>query len=126
VTTSEEILNKLKSVLDEALIKKNKYDKGEYPKDALPEGTLARSKRHDRLGVVLDAFYDELDIDNQKIITYTLLLMPDNNPTINKTSSLPDDQYYLSNEYEYDIIGYLMISPVNIDSFSHILGTEIA
>tara|TARA_Y100000592_G_scaffold90995_1_gene150400 strand:+ start:1159 stop:1515 length:357 start_codon:yes stop_codon:yes gene_type:complete len=93
---------------------------GDYPKEALPLGTWVRSNDLDRLGVITDAFYGELDKDNQKIILYTVLFFPKaRNLTPNYTNKKP--QYFLSNEYEYDITAYLMIKPVDLKKFGGLL-----
>ena len=68
-----------------------------YPKEAVRPGTIVRANRVDSLGVVTDAFYGELDEDNQKIIIYTILLFPKRN----YLNQRRDEQYYISNEYEY-------------------------
>lgn len=91
-----------------------------YPKEALKLGTFVRSTRLDRLGIITDAFYGDHDAQNQKIIVYTILLLPDHQ--LRHINSLPD-QYYITNEYEYEIVGYLMISPANLSNLSlHIEG----
>ncbi len=71
-------------------------------------GTFVRSKRLDRLGIMADAFYGELDKDNKKIIIYTILLFPKKNML---KPNQKKDIIYLTNEYEYEVIGYLMIKP---------------
>ena len=86
----------------------------EMPKEALKRGTVTKSLRHDRTGLVVDAFYGDLDKDNQKIIVYTLLLLPDNRFGAKNYSKLDPERLYFTNEYEYDIIGYLMIPPLDI------------
>ena len=53
------------------MIMKHEFEDTAYPKEALPTGTLVRSIKKNRLGMVADAFYDE------KIIVYTILLIPD-------------------------------------------------
>jgi|7_EtaG_2_1085326.scaffolds.fasta_scaffold129429_2 hypothetical protein len=95
----------------------------DYPKEALPLGTWVRSKTHNKLGVVTDAFYGDLDKNGTKIIIYSLFLLP-------AKSFIPDyrespEQFYMSNEYEYDIIAYLMINPVNIKKMMSYLGGKI-
>jgi hypothetical protein len=91
-----------------------------YPKEAMPLGTYVRATRHDKLGVITDAFYGELDLDNNKIIVYTILLFPDSNPYFKTSSS--SEQYYVSNEYEYEVIGYLMMPPANLAALTANLG----
>ena len=92
-----------------------------YPKEAVKPGTIIRANRLDSLGVVIDAFYGELDKDNQKVIIYNVLLFPQKNPITQKT----EDQYYLSNEYEYEITAYLMLKPVDLKKFKQILGGSL-
>lgn len=86
-----------------------------YPKEALPIGTVVRSKNHDRLGAVYDAFYGDIDKNNTKIIVYTVLLFPEVSIRYKKLDS---NTYYLTNEYEYDIIAFLMMPCINMDSLS--------
>ena len=73
----------------------------DYPAEALPEGTFVRVNRLNMLGIITDAFYGEVDKDGKKIIIYTLLLFP--------------KKFYMINEYEYDITGFLMMNPVDIN-----------
>ena len=65
---------------------------------------------------MVDAFYGDVDQVGEKIIVYTVLLLPQTSPYT--TKSLKNDQYYLINEYEYDIVAYLMINPVDIKELS--------
>jgi hypothetical protein len=88
----------------------------DYPKGAVPVGTYARSIRLKRLGIIIDAFYGEEDLDGNKIIIYTVFLFPPYNRQPLSTSS--QDEYYISNEYEYEIIAYLMMNPVDISKVS--------
>jgi len=88
-----------------------------YPEEALKPGTFVRATRLDKLGVIYDAFYDGLDKDKKKIITYSILLLPTAKPFKNDLSSLLQEsspKYYMTNEYEYDVIGYLMINPIDM------------
>ena len=87
----------------------------EMPKEALKKGTIVKSLTHNRTGVVADAFYGDLDQDNQKIIIYTILLLPDNGFGSSSYGKLAPDKIYFTNEYEYDIIGFLMVPPLDID-----------
>ena len=96
---------------------------GEYPKEAVPRGTYARSVRFDQLGVITDAFYGELDADKQKIIIYTILLFPFTG-SLSRPAAKPG-KYFITNEYEYEIIAYLMMNPVNLDQFTASLGGEL-
>ena len=92
----------------------------EYPQEALQMGTLVRSIIHNRLGVVGDAFYGDVDKDGKKIIIYTLLLLPERKLIGNV--SFEKDKYYLTNEYEYDVIGYLMMNPIDMTKLKSLLG----
>tara|TARA_R100000734_G_scaffold18730_2_gene16307 strand:- start:1119 stop:1475 length:357 start_codon:yes stop_codon:yes gene_type:complete len=96
----------------------NGYAIEELPTEALPLGTLCRTKRFDRLGVIVDAFYGEKDQNGNKIIFYTVLSFPEQSKV---TFNQDENPYFLSNEYEYDIIGYLMLKPIDISIFSSIL-----
>ena len=87
-----------------------------YPQEALPIGTIIRSTRLDKLGVIIDAFYGDLDLDNQKIITYTVLLFPDGSNKFDNYDG--DEKFYVSNEYEYEIIAYLMLGKANMEEVS--------
>ena len=85
---------------------------GDYPKEALPLGTWVRSNDLDRLGIITDAFYGELDKDNKKIIIYTILIVPKTNHMSKLLKQ--DEQWYLTNEYEYEVTGYLMMNPIDV------------
>ncbi len=84
----------------------------DYPTQAMKPGTFIRANRLDRLGIVTDAFYGERDADNQPIIVYTILLLPKNNHL--SSSSREEEGYFLTNEFEYEVTGYLMLKPVNM------------
>jgi hypothetical protein len=113
----DDLLIKLKNIFDSAMpgspLKK-------YPKEALPLGTYVRSLRYKKLGVITDAFYGELDVNNKKIIMYTVLLFP----SVGLVTHMPikTEQYYVTNEYEYEIIAYLMIRPVDLTKLTNNLG----
>ena len=92
----------------------------EYPKEALPLGTYARSIKHNKLGVITDAYYGDVDEDNQKIIIYTILMFPGTNSYSRISKSR--EQYYVSNEYEYEIYAYLMIPPMDLGKLTDQLG----
>tara|TARA_S200002703_G_scaffold142229_1_gene134524 strand:- start:230 stop:541 length:312 start_codon:yes stop_codon:yes gene_type:complete len=84
----------------------------EYPLEAMKAGTFVRTNRLNRLGIITDAFYGEKDQDDQPIIIYTILLLPQNNRI---KRGLPEDEgYFLTNEYEYEVTGYLMLKPANL------------
>ena len=44
-----------------------------YPKEAMKPGTYVRVHRLSRLGLIDDAFYGELDEDENRIIIYTIV-----------------------------------------------------
>ncbi len=112
-----DLLQRLKeafeSVLPEGLPEK-------YPENALPIGTYVSPTRLKRLGVITDAFYGDLDADNKKIIIYTILIFPKLNPLTRMPKE--NDQYYVTNEYEYEIIAYLMMNPMDLSSLMGDLG----
>ena len=85
-----------------------------YPKEAMKVGTIARSTRLNRLGVITDAFYDGEDKDGKKIISYNLLLFPKPKVFSSEPNDFENQRYYVTTEYEYEIIGYLMMKPVNM------------
>jgi hypothetical protein len=116
---SDNVLDKIKQIFESAIPKDLP---GEYPKEAMPLGTIARSLRMDRLGIITDAFYGDLDKDNQKIIVYTLLLLPPPSNSFASKYKNQSEKYYLSNEYEYEVIGYLMLKPVNVEKLFSIVG----
>tara|TARA_A100001515_G_scaffold91334_1_gene72810 strand:+ start:122 stop:496 length:375 start_codon:yes stop_codon:yes gene_type:complete len=91
-----------------------------YPKEAMPLGTIVRSHRIDTLGAITDAFYGEMDADGQKIIIYTILLFPKSNAFSGDLKK--KDQYYVTNEYEYEVTGYLMMPPINLTKLASNLG----
>ena len=106
---SEDFIEKMKKIFDSVI---SPHLEGEHPSNAVPLGTFVRCLRNDRLGIVVDAFYGDVDRVGEKIIIYTVLLLPKSSPYSSK--SLKNDKYYLINEYEYDIIAYLMIAPVDV------------
>jgi hypothetical protein len=117
---NEDLVERLKEALSSAL------GPGEilsYPKEAMAIGTYVRSVRYKKLGIITDAFYGDVDKDGKKIVIYTILLLPDSN----RLSKLQNtaDQYFLSNEYEYEVIGYLMISPIKIKELAKTLGGNL-
>ena len=113
---SEDLLRKLKEVFEAVLPKSDKI----YPEEAVPLGTYVRSTRYNKLGVVTDAFYGDVDKNNQKIIVYTVLLFP-RTDSFTKVSQM-GEQHYITNEYEYDIIAYLMMAPVDLAKLTAELG----
>ena len=90
----------------------NGYAIEELPKEAMSLGTLCRTKRFDRLGVIVDAFYGEKDKNGNNIIFYTILSFPESSNSLPRKDEEP---YFLSNEYEYDIIAYLMLPPLDLE-----------
>ena len=116
----DDLIQRLKEVFDSILPPSNLEA---YPKEALPVGTYVRSVRHDKLGVITDAFYGDVDKDNQKIIIYTTLLFPkhDSFSQIPKTS----EQYYVTNEYEYEVTTYLMMTPVDVKKLMIVMEEEM-
>jgi hypothetical protein len=92
--------------------RKNINKPEEYPIEGLPTGTYVRSHRLNKLGVITDAFYEEPEVNNQKIIVYTILILPQ---IANMYSGpLDTEQFYVTNEYEYEITAYLMIKPIDV------------
>ena len=114
MSDSKEILERIADAFETV----NSASDDKYPKEAVKVGTIVRANRLDSLGVVTDAFYGELDKDNQKIIIYTVLLFPKRNPLNQRR----EEQYYISNEYEYEVTAYLMINPINISEIRKNLG----
>ena len=105
----EELVQKLKDTFDIVL---SESKVSGYPKEAMSIGSYVRSHRLNRLGFITDAFYGDLDKDNKKIIIYTILVIP-------KTEHMAmmlkqDEQFYLTNEYEYEVTGYLMMKPIDV------------
>ena len=96
----------------------------DYPQEALLPGTLVRSIKKDRLGMVADAYYGDLDKNKIKIIVYTILLIPDKRD-FSYLQEIEQDRLYMINEYEYDIYAYLMIPPLNFNAINESLGGVI-
>ncbi len=113
---NDDLVEKLKEVFESVSPPSSKE---EYPKEAMKLGTIVRSTRLNKLGFITDAFYGDTDQDNQKIIVYTLFLLPSSNPLTKMFKE--NEQYYISNEYEYEVIGYLMMNPVNLKYISKIM-----
>jgi len=112
----DDLVQKLKEAFDSI---GSNIPLGKYPEEAVKVGTFARAQRLDRLGIVTDAFYGDIDKDNNKIIIYTILLFP----KLDRITRQPnhDEQYYLTNEYEYEVTAYLMIKPVDVRKLTKIL-----
>lgn len=107
----DEFVDKLKGIFDLDLPPGSPEP---YPKEAMSLGTYVRSIKLDRLGVITDAFYGDRDKNGIEIIVYTLLILPSRSDF--RFRDLDSQKYYLINEYEYDVIGYLMKRPVDIKS----------
>jgi hypothetical protein len=103
---------------------KNTVEDIGYPQEALSPGTLVRSIKKDRLGMVADAYYGELDKDKKKIIVYTILLIPDRRD-FSYLQEIEQDRLFMINEYEYDIYAYLMIPPLDFNAINESLGGVI-
>ena len=106
-----DLINRLKDVFKDYLPNSDALGHQNYPKEALPVGTIVRSITHDRLGAISDAFYGDLDKDNKKIIIYTILLFPEAKQAYGKLDS---NRFYVSNEYEYDIVAFLMMPKIDM------------
>jgi len=115
----EDLPNIINSSLDEVI---PDVDMEKYPNEAVAPGTFARSVRLNRLGIIVDAFYGDVDATNQKIIVYSILLFP--NTDSFSRYSVDDYQYYITNEYEYETIAYLMMNPVDIGTLKSFLVGE--
>ena len=113
--SNNDLLEQLRDIFDSVV---PTTPSGEWPKEALPSGTVVRTNRLNSLGVITDAFYGDLDADNKKIIIYTLFLFP--KKQLGNLSQIPQ-KYYLINEYEYDITAYLMIKPLDVDKMMNTL-----
>lgn len=93
-----------------------------YPKEAVPLGTLVRSKSLDRLGVVTDAFFDEDDL-----LIYSCFFIPNTTPGMyfRNLMDVGDELHgIILEESEFDLIFYLMMGTVNLDELNifHIAG----
>ena len=110
---NEDLIQKIKNLFDSVV--PSEISLG-YPENAVPKGTFVRCLHNNRLGVVVDGFYGDVDQVGEKIIIYTVLLLPETSSFA--VNSLKNDNYYLINEYEYDIVAYLMIPPVDMKEIS--------
>jgi hypothetical protein len=116
--SDSDLFQKMKSLLDSWSSSSDELE--DYPEEGVPLGTYVRSLRHDKLGVVVDGFYSGVDTNQTKIITYTLLLFPERN-----FIGIPSDReenFYLSNEHEYNVVAYLMMNPVDVEKLSQAMG----
>ena len=116
--SDSDLLHKLKSILDSWVVSTDELE--EYPAEALPLGTYVRSLRHNKLGVVVDGFYKGADLNKTNIIMYTVLLFPER--TFIARRHEEEESFYLSNEYEYDIVAYLMMNPIDVKKLSQAMG----
>jgi len=87
-----------------------------YPKEAMKPGTYVRVHRLSRLGLIDDAFYGALDEDENRIIIYTIVLLPVN--ARDRYNTPEEMSYALTNEYEYEVTGFLMIKPVDMEKLN--------
>ena len=87
-----------------------------YPKEAMRPGTYVRVNRLSRLGLIDDAFYGGLDEDENRIIIYTIILLPVN--ARDRYNTPEEMSYALTNEYEYEVTGFLMIKPVDMEKLN--------
>jgi hypothetical protein len=118
-TFNKEIfLEKLKEILDESL----PVPTDDYPVEAMPLGTYVRIIKQDCLGIVVDAFYGDVDTVGTKIILYSVLSLPNAGSLSHLKLS---NHHYLSNEYEYDIIGYLMMPPASLPNIKQSLSGDL-
>ena len=90
-----------------------------YPKEAMKPGTYVRVHRLSRLGLIDDAFYGALDEDENRIIIYTIVLLPVN--ARDRYNTPEEMSYALTNEYEYEVTGFLMIKPVDMEKLNNSL-----
>ena len=97
MSNDTKIVNKIRKIFEDD---SEEVIEEEYPQEALPLGTYVRAQKHTRLGIISDAFYSGEDLDNKRIIVYTILFLPE--PFI--APSAPDyrnrSQLYVANEYE--------------------------
>ena len=107
-----DLIDQLKTALEDVM---PEFGSEDLPAEALPLGTYVRPTRYNTLGIIVDAFYGDVDKDGQKIIMYTVLYTKNPDPyKINSQAT----QMFVSNEYEYEIIAYLMIPPCNIKNLT--------
>ena len=113
-----DLLHRMKSILDSWVASTDELE--DYPSEGVPLGTYVRSLRHDKLGVVIDGFYRGMDLEETKIIMYTVLLFPERKFITPPPAQ--EESFYLSNEYEYDVIAYLMMNPIDVKKLSQTMG----
>lgn len=118
-TKDENLLNKIKEAFDSVMPEIGSI---KLPEESLPLGTFVRATKYDKLGLVTDAFYGDVDSNGKKIIIYTVLLFPGRSTFGSATNK--SEQFYVSNEYEYDVIAYLMMPPADLNKFTMTLGGD--
>ena len=114
----QNLVDKLKQAFESIMPRTSE----EYPKEAVPPGTIVKSNTHGRSGIVTDAFYGDLDADKKKIIVYTILLFPKRQPSY---ASYKSESLLVVTEYEYDVIAYLMVPPIDLKKLSAFLGDPL-
>jgi hypothetical protein len=85
----------------------------EHPEEAVPLGTLVRSTKLNRLGIVTEAYYDE-----EKVLNYSCFFMPNTAPGMyyrNLMSGEKEIQGIISEETEFDLIFYLMVGKIDLE-----------
>ena len=112
----DEVISQLEQAIDSIIPKGKSKD---YPDEALDPGTLVRSIEEDWLGIITDAYYGDLDLDNKKIIIYTIMLIPDYRR--NRFNPVKSDTITMLSEYEYNIYAYLMIPPIDLNRLAKFL-----
>ena len=91
-----------------------------YPKEAMEIGTLVRSKNLDQLGVIINAYYGDVDMTDKKIVIYTILLVP-NKSSLYAYKTEKNNKLFIVDEYEYDVIGYLMMDKISKQKINFLL-----
>ena len=86
----------------------------DYPEEAVPLGTIVRSIKLDRLGVVTDAFYDK------DVLHYECFFIPNTAPGMyyrNLMNNGQADEVHglMAEESEFDLIFYLMMGKVDLE-----------
>lgn len=110
-----DLMQKLKSALEDIM---PEFGSGNIPQEALPLGTYVRPVRHNTLGIIVDAFYGDIDKDGKRIVMYTILYTKNPDPY---NISIQHSQMFVSNEYEYEVIAYLMIPPYDVKNLTSLM-----
>ena len=88
--------------------------KSSYPTSAVPLGTIVRSKKLNRLGVVTS-----VTIDKQNVHFYTCFFIPNTAPGMYFRNLMKDNsdevQGVMIEESEFDLIFYMMMGTVDLD-----------